>query len=225
MRKIIIAIDGPAASGKSTTARLVAKKLGYLHIDTGAMYRAITLKVLERKIPFDDHATIADLAEHTEIRLTKENENLHVFLDKKDVSTEIRTQAVSKATSPVSSIKAVREVMVREQRMMGKDGGVVLEGRDIGTVVFPEAELKIFLIADVTERAKRRQRELQNNGVEVEIEKLADELSKRDEFDSTRKESPLRKAYDAILLDTSNMTIDDEVEFIVEKAKAIIDKP
>ncbi len=187
------------------------------------MYRAITLKVLERNIPFDDHATIAELAEHTEIRLTRENNELHVFLDKKDVSTEIRTQAVSKATSPVSSIKAVREVMVREQRMMGKDGGVVLEGRDIGTVVFPEAELKIFLVANVTERAKRRQRDLHNNGVDVEVEKLADELAKRDEFDSSRKESPLRKAEDAILLDTSSMTIDEEVEFIVHKAKAIID--
>ncbi len=225
MRKIIIAIDGPAASGKSTTARLVADELGYLHLDTGAMYRAMTLKVLEQKIRLDDEHTITGLAQQTEIRLKKDEGKLFVSLDGRDVTPHIRTQAVNKAVSPVSSIKGVREVMVREQRSMGKQGGVVLEGRDIGTVVFPEAELKIFLIASVTERAKRRQHDLRQSGVDIEIEKLADELMKRDEYDSTRKESPLKKADDAILLDTTQLSIQDEVKFIVEKARAIITQP
>jgi len=225
LRKIIIAIDGPAASGKSTTARLVADELGYLHLDTGAMYRAMTLKVLEQKIRLDDEHTITGLAQQTEIRLKKDEGKLFVSLDGRDVTPHIRTQAVNKAVSPVSSIKGVREVMVREQRSMGKQGGVVLEGRDIGTVVFPEAELKIFLIASVTERAKRRQHDLRQSGVDIEIEKLADELMKRDEYDSTRKESPLKKADDAILLDTTQLSIQDEVKFIVEKARAIITQP
>jgi cytidylate kinase len=136
LRKIIIAIDGPAASGKSTTARLVAGKLGYLHIDTGAMYRAMTLKVLERQLHLDDHETIGRLAHQTEIELRQHEDGFHIFLDSKDVTERIRSQAVTKAASPVSSIKAVREVMVREQRKMGENGGIVLEGRDIGTVVF-----------------------------------------------------------------------------------------
>ncbi|MBI5214816.1 MAG: (d)CMP kinase [Ignavibacteriae bacterium] len=222
MRKLIIAIDGPAASGKSTTARLVAGKLGYLHIDTGAMYRAMTLKVLEQQLHLDDHETIGQLAHQTEIQLRQQEDGLHIFLDSRDVTERIRSQAVTKAASPVSSIKAVREVMVREQRKMGENGGIVLEGRDIGTVVFPNADLKIFLVAQVNERAKRRQMDLKKTGIEVGLDVLADELTKRDEFDSTRKESPLRKADDAILLDTSSMTIDEQVEFIVTKAKEII---
>ncbi len=224
LRKLIIAIDGPAASGKSTTARLVAARLGYLHIDTGAMYRAMTLRVLEERIHLDDHETIGRLAEQTEIQLRQQEDGLHIFLDSRDVSELIRSQAVTKAASPVSSIKAVREVMVREQRKMGESGGIVLEGRDIGTVVFPNADLKIFLVAQVEERAKRRQKDFQKNGIEVGLETLTDELIKRDEFDSTRKESPLRKADDAILLDTSSMTIDEQVEFIVRKANEIINK-
>ncbi|MBI3189428.1 MAG: (d)CMP kinase, partial [Ignavibacteriales bacterium] len=181
MRKLIIALDGPAASGKSSTARLVAEKLGYLHIDTGAMYRAMTLRVLEQEIKLEDHETIGQLAHQTEIQLRQQEDGLHIFLNKKDVTEQIRTQAVNKAVSPVSSIKAVREVMVREQRKMGNDGGIVLEGRDIGTVVFPNADLKFFLIAQVTERAKRRQKDLKKTGIEVELDELANELIRRDD--------------------------------------------
>jgi cytidylate kinase len=224
-RKLVIAIDGPAASGKSTTAKLTAERLGYLHIDTGAMYRAMTLKVLQEKISLDDHARIGRLAERTGIRFRREHGDVRVLLDNQDVTKAIRSRTVTSAVSAVSSIKKVREVMVREQRRMGEEGGIVLEGRDIGTVVFPAADLKIFMVADVEERARRRQRELKEQGVEVDVSSLREELDNRDRQDSKRDISPLKKADDAIVLDTSNMTIDEQVEFIVKKAREVIGQP
>ena len=222
MKKLVIAIDGPAASGKSTTSKLTAERLGYLHVDTGAMYRAMTLKVLEQNIDVDDIERINQLAEETEIRLQQEQGELKVFLDRHDVSRAIRSQRVTKAVSAVSSIKKVRELMVREQQRMGKQGGVVLEGRDIGTVVFPKADLKIYMVADVEERARRRKKELQKQDVDVPLEQLVNEIVERDQQDSKRNISPLRKADDAIILDTSNLTIDEQVDFIVQKAKELI---
>lgn len=223
MKKIVIAIDGPAASGKSTTARLVAQKLGYLHIDTGAMYRAITLRVLEEKIPLDALGRIRDLAEKTQIRLERANGSNKVLVDGRDVTTAIRSRQVTKNVSLISSYPSVRQVMVREQRRIAQEGGVVLEGRDIGTVVLPNADLKIFMVANVGERARRRKRELELTGADVEESELVKEIVERDERDSTRDTSPLRKAPEAIELDTSALRIEEQVEFVVYKAQAIIE--
>ncbi len=224
LKNLVIAIDGPAASGKSTTSKLVAKDLGLLYVDTGAMYRAMTLKVLQSKIYIESEEEISYLAQNTNIRLEQNEDQVKVFLDNKDVSKAIRSQAVTKAVSAVSSIKKVREVMVREQRRMGERGGIVLDGRDIGTIVFPDADLKIFMIADVKERARRRQKDLEIEGENVDIERLVEEIIERDRKDSKRNISPLCKADDAIILDTSNLRITDQVEFIVKKAKEIIAK-
>jgi cytidylate kinase len=221
-KKIVIAIDGPAASGKSTTAKLVAERLGYLHIDTGAMYRAITLKVVEEKIPLEAIDRIQALAENTSIRLERRNGQQRVFLDGRDVTEAIRSPEVTKHVSLISSYPQVRTVMVREQRRMAEAGGVVLEGRDIGTVVLPNADLKIYMTADVVERARRRKRELEQAGVGVDEEALRAEIEERDRRDSTRATSPLRKAPDAIVLDTSHLTVEQQVDFIVQRANEII---
>jgi CMP/dCMP kinase len=222
LKKLVIAIDGPAASGKSTTSRLVAERLGYLHIDTGAMYRAMTLKVLQKKIDLEDAEQIGKLAENSAIRLVQDHGKFKVFIDNEDVTQRIRNQDVTRAVSAVSSIPRVREVMVREQRLMAKKGGVVLEGRDIGTVVFPNADVKFFMVADVKERARRRKRELEGQGVEVEMGELVHEIQERDQKDSKRIVSPLRKAQDAVVLDTSHLTIDEQVELIVKKSEEVL---
>jgi cytidylate kinase len=222
LRKIVIAIDGPAASGKSTTARLVADALGYLHIDTGAMYRAVTLRVLEERMSLEDVAGISDLAERTRIRLERSERGNKVFADGRDVTLDIRSALVTKNVSLVSSYQRVRDVLVREQRRMAAEGGVVLEGRDIGTVVLPNADLKIYMVAGVTERVQRRKKELAELGIEVESEKLEKEILERDRFDSTRKSSPLRRADGSVQVDTSSMTIDQQVQFVVDLAKETI---
>ena len=224
VEKITIAIDGPAASGKSTTAKLVAHKLGYLHIDTGAMYRAITLKALDEKFDLSDKKKIVHLAQTSTIRLEVKDGTTKVFLDDVEVTKRIRTQLVSRSVSTVSSYKGVRDVMVQEQRKMAASGGVVLEGRDIGTVVLPKAELKIFMIASVEERARRRKKDLALAGIKANEDDLIKEIETRDQKDSTREASPLRKAPDAIELDTSRLTIDEQVGFILERAKKIIRK-
>jgi cytidylate kinase len=221
-RTLVIAIDGPAASGKSTTARLVAERLKYLHIDTGAMYRALTFKVIERGIDPDDTETVKQLAEQTEIKLSRDEWGNRVWLDGRDVTDQIRSPQVTSLVSKISSIPEVRALMVRQQRRMAEQGGVVLEGRDIGTVVLPEADLKIFMTANVRERAARRQKELANAGVKVDIESLEREIESRDQQDSMRKASPLRKAPDAIELDTSNLSIEQQVDFIVQRAEALM---
>jgi cytidylate kinase len=221
-KKIVIAIDGPAASGKSTTARLVAERLGYLHIDTGAMYRAVTLRVLEEKIALDDVDAIRSLAEKITIRLERHGSDTRVTVDGRDVTREIRSSRVTENVSRISSYQQVRSVMVRQQRRMAQSGGVVLEGRDIGTVVLPDSELKVFMIADVNERARRRKKELELTGVGVDEQSLREEIEERDRKDSTRDVSPLKKAPDAVIVDTSTLTIEQQVELIVEKAKGMI---
>jgi CMP/dCMP kinase len=222
LRKIVIAIDGPAASGKSTTARLVAERLGYLHIDTGAMYRVVTLRVLEERIPLNDVDRITSLAEQLRIRLERAENANRVFVDNRDVTREIRTESVTQSVSAVSSYPRVRGILVREQRRIAQGGGVVLEGRDIGTVVLPNADLKIFMVAEVAERVRRRKSELEAVGVSVESATLQEEILERDRLDSTREASPLRKAAGAIEVDTSRMTIEQQVQFVVDKAKEII---
>jgi cytidylate kinase len=221
---LVIALDGPAGSGKTTTAKLVAKALGYLHIDTGAMYRAITLKVLENQIDPSDEAAVSALARSTEISLRQVDGETHVFLDGKDVTGKVRSRSITSAVSAVSSYKQVREVMVREQQRVGANGGVVLEGRDIGTVVFPNADVKIFMVADADERARRRQIELQAKGGQVDFETLKGEILKRDKLDSSRAISPLLKADDAELIDTSRLTIEQQVDAIVSKVKKVVKK-
>ncbi len=221
-RKLVIAIDGPAAAGKSTTAKLVAGRLGYLHIDTGAMYRAVTLKVLRAGIPPDDHAAVARMLDSTRVELRQSGASISVLLDGEDVSEEIRTPAVTRAVSEVSSQHAVREAMVREQRRMGSAGGIVLEGRDIGTVVFPDADLKFFMIAGIDARARRRRDEFRARGVDASLDSLRKEIEDRDRLDSTRTESPLRRAADAVVVDTSDMTIEQQVDFVVRRARAIL---
>lgn len=218
-RNLVIAIDGPAASGKSTTARLVAEKLGYLHVDTGAMYRAVTLKVLRSGLSPADAARIGSLLETTHVALRREGTAVRVILDGEDVTAEIRNPDVTRAVSTVSTHRVVRQAMVREQRAMGAEGGIVLEGRDIGTVVFPDADVKFFMTAGIEARARRRRDELGARGNSPDIVQLMDEIRQRDLLDSTREESPLKKAGDAIEIDTSGMTIDEQVRVVVERVR------
>lgn len=224
-RNLVIAIDGPAGSGKSTTARLVADQLGLLHIDTGAMYRAVTVKVLEKGVRPDDTASISKLMDSTDVELRKSGSGLRVFLDGEDVTERIRDTDVTRAVSAVSKIRKVRQALVQRQRTLSERDGGVLEGRDIGTVVFPNADLKIFLVASLEARAKRRQDELKKRGTEPMLEALKKEIARRDSLDSGREESPLRRAHDAIELDTSGLTIEEQVEFVVKRAKKILEKP
>ena len=223
MRRIAIAIDGPAASGKSTTAELVARRLGYLHLDTGAMYRAVTLGVLKGGIDVADRPAVEEFARTSALIVEAGgSEGNRILLNGEDMTAEIRSPKVTKNVSAISSYGAVRSVLVREQRKMAEQGGIVLEGRDIGTVVLPDAELKIFMVATVSERAKRRRKDLLKAGIEVQEEELVRDIEERDRKDSTRDVSPLKMAPDAIKVDTSNMTIDEQVTFIVNKAQEII---
>lgn len=221
-KKLVIAIDGPAASGKTTTARLVAGRLGYLHLDTGAMYRAVAVKVVRSGMNPEDRAAVCALLPATRVELRREEDKLRVLLDGEDVTESVRSPAVTRAVSAVSSIPEVREAMVREQRRLGAAGGVVLEGRDIGTVVFPDADLKIFLVADLRARARRRQQEEEARGVHVTLDALMQDLERRDRLDSTRNTAPLRKASDAVELDTSAMTIEEQVTAVVRRAEEIL---
>jgi cytidylate kinase len=214
-RRLVIAIDGPAASGKSTTAWLVAERLGYLHVDTGAMYRAVTLKVLRAGVAPENRDGVCALMATTHVAMEERGGRLRVTLDGEDVTEAIRHPDVTRAVSAVSSLREVRSAMVRVQRALGKDGGIVLEGRDIGTVVFPDADLKFFMVAGIEARARRRQQELASSGTQLPLETLVREIQKRDAHDSGREESPLRRADDAINIDTSEMTIEAQVENVV----------
>ena len=213
----VIAIDGPAGSGKSTTARLVAQKMGFTYLDTGAMYRAFTLKVLSSKIDVQSESQILSLIPATKIVFKTRRNRLSVILDDRDVTRQIRNSKVSSNVSIISAHKNVRDWMVSQQRKIGAQGRIVAEGRDIGTVVFPNARLKIFLIASLAERAIRRQRDFSNGGESTDLSRVATELEKRDGIDRTRVISPLKKAADAIELDTSNLTIEQQVDFVVEQ--------
>ncbi|PIU68758.1 MAG: cytidylate kinase [Armatimonadetes bacterium CG07_land_8_20_14_0_80_40_9] len=217
MKRLIVAIDGPVGAGKSTVAKLVAKRLGYLYIDTGAMYRAVAwkaiksskLKVKSEKL---EEAEIVKLANQMEIKLKPEG---GVFVDGEEVTEEIRTPEVSRLASPVSAIKGVRDHLTSLQRKMGEEGGVVMEGRDIGTVVFPQAEAKIYLTASVEERARRRYKELVDKGFKVNLKKIEEEIKVRDHNDSTRLIAPLRKASGALVVDSDGKSIEKVVEEIV----------
>ena len=221
---MIIAIDGPAASGKSTSAKLLAKELGYLYLDTGAMYRCIAFSILENKIDISNQDSLAKFLKNFEIDLKKTNNNLSFFVNGKNVTNKIRKSDVSQKVSEVSAIPIIREYMVRIQRIFTKNNSCVMEGRDIGTVVFPNAEFKFFFIASNEVRAKRRQLELESLGEKKSLVNLMHEIKKRDKFDSERGHSPLRKAFNAIEVNTTNMTIDEQVNFMFSKIKLKIGK-
>jgi cytidylate kinase len=212
----VVAIDGPAASGKSTTARLAAERLGFLYLDTGAMYRAVTWKAVEEGIALDDAAELAALANRIRLDMVPTPGGGRVRVDGADVTERIRAPSISRVVSRVSSVAGVRVALVRRQREIGRTGRIVLEGRDIGTVVFPNADVKIYLEASLDERAARRRRELRAHGVEQELDELVDEIAARDRLDSERAESPLRRAADAIGLDTTGLTIEEQVDRVVE---------
>ncbi|HXL23504.1 MAG TPA: (d)CMP kinase [Candidatus Dormibacteraeota bacterium] len=226
MRKLTIAIDGPAGSGKSSVARRVAATLGYLYLDSGAMYRAVALKALDRQIPLDDEARLAALARESHIELSQptgaqEAAGLknRVFLDAVEVTYEIRTAEVAQAASRLATIASVREVLVAEQQRCGAGGGIVMEGRDIGTVVFPHAELKIFLEASPEVRAERRWKEHEEKGDKVSLADVLEEVHERDKRDSERKVSPLVRAQDAVLIDNTAMGIEETASVIVMLAR------
>lgn len=211
-KKIIVAIDGPSGAGKSTLARRIAKDLRYTYLDTGAMYRAFALKVLQEQMRFEDLEILKQALEKTTIDLSERDGRLAVYLDGKEVTEEIRAPEVSQMASRISTLRLVRERMVELQRALGVHGGVVAEGRDIGTVVFPEAQVKIYLDASARERARRRFEELMAQGKQVTMEETFGEMDERDRRDQEREFAPLRRAEDAILIDSSTLSADAVVE-------------
>jgi len=221
----IIAIDGPAGSGKSTTAKLVAKQLGFTYLDTGAMYRALTLKALRQRLNFHDETALKALIKNIDIQVLEKNGRWSVIVDGENVTKKIRTEQVTEHVATIASQPAVRTWMVQWQRKLGKQGKIVAEGRDIGTVVFPEARLKIFLVASLAARAKRRAREFSAaEGDTANLEKIAQKIKDRDQKDSQREVSPLIKADEAIEIDTTDLTIEQQVDLIVKEWHAIADR-
>lgn len=216
---IQIAIDGPAAAGKSTIAKLAAEELGYTYIDTGAMYRAITYKAIEHHIDLESEEELTRFLLDTEIDLKPSNHGQLVYLDGEDVSDAIRSNVVTSLVSAVAAHAALREEMVKRQRKMAENGGVVMDGRDIGTHVLVDAELKIFMSASVDERAKRRQLDNEQRGIKSNVDQLKEEIAARDKFDSEREASPLVQAVDAIYLDTTHLNIQEAAQQIIQLAK------
>ena len=209
---LTIAMDGPSGAGKSTVARALAKRLGYIYIDTGAMYRSVALRLKEKSISPEDESALSRLASSLHITLIPEGEEIHVFCDGQDVTEAIRTPEISRLASHISKQKGVREALVRMQREMGREGGVILEGRDIGTVVFPDAEVKFYLDAESDERARRRYDEMVEKGVKVDFKETQEELVQRDHNDMHRDNSPLKKANDAIYIDSTHRSVEEIVE-------------
>jgi CMP/dCMP kinase len=219
MKKIVIAIDGYSACGKSTTAIEVAKELNYRYIDSGAMYRAVTLYFLDHLVALTNPREVEKALREIHLSFHVNSKGVsEIFLNGINVEKPIRKMRVSENVSQVSVIKDVRDAMVALQRKFGKEKGIVMDGRDIGTVVFPDAELKLFLSADILVRAFRRQRELLERDDMVDIDSIIENLEKRDKIDSTRKESPLMKASDAIAIDTTHITIDEQVDEVIRQA-------
>lgn len=218
---IVVAIDGYSSCGKSTLAKALAEKLRYIYIDTGAMYRAVTLYFLRNNVNTNDVHAIKEALQNIHINFHYENGETSVLLNDEDVSAEIRGMEVSQNVSEISTIKEVRKAMVSQQQRMGRSKNVVMDGRDIGTAVFPEAQLKLFMTADPKIRAERRYNELFGKGESVTMEEVFDNLAHRDYIDTNRKESPLTRAFDAIILDNTSLTPDEQLEFAYQKIKAM----
>lgn len=214
-KNFIIAIDGFSSCGKSTVAKALAKQLNYVFIDSGAMYRAVTLYFLRNEILLDDVAQVQEALRNIQIDFVPNTEQTQILLNDEDVSTEIRQMYVSNKVSEVSAIKEVRTAMVAQQQQLGKIKNIVMDGRDIGTTVFPDADLKIFMTASPHVRAERRFAELSAKGEEVTMEEVMENLAHRDHIDSTREESPLRQAADAIVLDNSNLTQEEQLQIVL----------
>lgn len=216
MKKIIIAIDGYSSCGKSTLARELAKVLHYIYIDTGAMYRAVTLYFINHDIDFKNEEEVTNALHNISIDFRKIKSEIHTFLNNQDVESSIRSMQVSELVSEVSAISSVRSFLVHQQQAMGQKKGIVMDGRDIGTVVFPQAELKIFLTASPEIRAMRRKKEYEQKGIDISLEVVKKNLAHRDYIDSTREDSPLRQAPDAILLDNSFLTKEEQLKFVLD---------
>lgn len=212
----IITIDGPAGAGKSTVARSLARRMGIFYLDTGAMYRALTLKAIRQGVNMEDEDRLVDLAQETRIDLQNHNGGARVLLDGEDVSEKIRTEEVTNKTFYIARAPRVREIMVRWQKAAGSKRSIVVEGRDVGTVVFPSASHKFYLDADFEERSRRRAKELKEKGRDVDEENLRQELGERDHKDLTRTAGPLKKAGDAVVIDSTHLSIDEVVETMLQ---------
>jgi len=221
-KNIVIAIDGYSSCGKSTIAKALAKKLHFIYIDTGAMYRAVTLYFLRNQIDLNDAIAVESALDNIHINFEYRDEQTFVFLNEEDISEEIRQMPVSEKVSQVSAIKAVRTEMVKQQQRMGKSKNIIMDGRDIGTVVFPDATLKFFMTADPQIRAERRYKELINKGEKVSLEEIYSNLALRDHQDTTREESPLIQAADAIVLDNSNIDQEMQLEFALSYIRPLL---
>ncbi len=214
-RRLIITMDGPSGSGKSTAARGLARKLGFLYLDTGAMYRSVALKAIREKVPLDRAAALARLASRAKISFKGRGDKVRVFLDGTDVTRSIRHPSISEAASRVAVVPGVRQAMVRQQRRIGRSGGVVAEGRDTGTVVFPHAQLKFFLTASLAERARRRWRELKSSGHRVGLAQVLREARRRDIRDRSRKVAPLKAAPGAIRIDNTQLQPHQDLDILI----------
>lgn len=223
MRRIAVAIDGFSGCGKSSTARELAKSLGYIYIDSGAMYRGVTYLLSQSEVAPKDRNGVQEILDQLDLHfVTNEDGIIHLHNGTQDLEPYLRTMEVNNGVSEVSAIPEVRSQLVRQQQWLGKDGGIVMDGRDIGTVVFPDAELKFFLTAEVNVRAERRKRELEAKGINATLDEIIRNFNERDELDSKREVSPLRKADDAVELDTSFLTFEEQIKRVLTMTEEII---
>ena len=219
VKKYVIAIDGPAGVGKTSTSKLVAGRLGYLYVDTGAIYRAIAWKSLQEKVKPSDKKRIKEMLKKMKLQIKPRNNKMRIWIDNRDVTDRLRTRNVTERSSVVAAIKEVRKYLISIQRKVGAGGGVVMEGRDIGTVIFPDSPYKFFLDASIDMRAKRRHLELKKQGKNIKLSQIKKDITARDRRDSTRKTSPLLKAEDAVVIDSTNMKLKEVVNCIVSRIK------
>jgi len=223
-KNIVVAIDGYSSCGKSTLAKALAKKLHFIYVDSGAMYRAVTLYFLRNKVDINNPEQVAEALKNIHLNFHSRDYQTHITLNDEEVSDEIRLMPVSQNVSPVSAIREVRKEMVAQQQRMGKSKNIVMDGRDIGTAVFPHAQVKLFMTADPNVRAERRYKELQTAGSDTTLEEIFENLAHRDYSDTTRKESPLMRAEDAIILDNTNITPEEQLAFALAKVEPFLKK-